>query len=106
MHDLYESIPSEHRPALNEADAGTEISLQIMGGSMTALGTTYLPFLLTDDTNQRVRVVLHTYVVPRLLMGMFLGTSSLSFDLTTQFGRGGPTFIAKFGQESCRFVGM
>jgi hypothetical protein len=41
---------------------------------MVSVGTTFLPFILTDaETGERMRVVLYAIVVPKLLMGMFIG---------------------------------
>ncbi|KAG6828544.1 hypothetical protein H0H92_007622 [Tricholoma furcatifolium] len=102
---LYESIPPDVRPPLNKADAGTEISL-LMGGPMKAIGTTNFPFLLTDDSGKKVRIVLHAYVVPDLLMGMFMSQVPPTFDLSAAYGGGKVTFTAEFEQGTYIFPGL
>lgn len=104
---LYKSIPSESRPELNTTDAGTTVTLSVIGGTMTAIGSTFLPFTLKTLEDEKVRLVLHTYVVPNLLMGMFLGTSKPGFGISSQWGPAqGPIFGFDFGSEICRFQGI
>ena len=71
---LWESIPKEHRPELDESDAGRPVGLIFSGGDMTTLGSVNFPFILRDmETGERMRYVLRAYVVPRLLIPMFIG---------------------------------
>lgn len=67
---LYESIPQKHRPALRESTQ--EISM-MMGRAQIAIGETFVSILLKDNNDgKRFRVILHAYVLPQMLMGMFL----------------------------------
>ena len=68
--ELYESIPPKHRPALRKSSQ--EVSF-ISGSAQTAIGTTFIPILLKNHNDgKRFRVVIHAYVLPQMLMGMFI----------------------------------
>ncbi|KIL54592.1 hypothetical protein M378DRAFT_1052863 [Amanita muscaria Koide BX008] len=95
--DLLESIPAEHRPALDTDLAGQSVEL-LMGGPVISVGTTFLPFILTDaETGSRMRIVLYAFVVPKLLMGMFIGRPN-DFWREESWASGGVTFTFDFGQ--------
>ncbi|KAM6497554.1 hypothetical protein JOM56_008027 [Amanita muscaria] len=95
-NDLLESIPEEHRPALDTSLAGQSIEL-LMGVPMVSVGTTFLPFILTDaETGERMRIVLYAIVVPKLLVGMFIGRPNNFWK--GEVWSGGVTFTFDFGQ--------
>ncbi|GLB44181.1 hypothetical protein LshimejAT787_1601110 [Lyophyllum shimeji] len=111
--DLYNSIPIDRRPTLDTSDAGMEIDYVLFGTKMTAVGSTFFPFLLTTgDTNERIRVILRAYVVPDLLMGMFIGRGGLTFRITEEWGGGvhprseGPAFVFHFAREDRLVFGI
>lgn len=67
--DLYDSIPEKHRPKLDE---GT-YHVDIWGRDQTASGIAFIPLILKNvDTEERFRIVLRAYVLPKLVMGMFI----------------------------------
>lgn len=105
---LFDSIPLKYRPAFDISDAGTEIRSTLFNSTTKALGSTFLPFLLTNgDTNETVRLVLHACIVPNLLTGMFIGMNGLtSFSWSSLYSLAGPVFPFGFHGESCRFFGI
>jgi len=89
---LYDSIPQEHRPALRPAGFLVNID---SGGRERVVGITYIPMILNDiNTGKRFRVVLRTFVVKRLLPGMFI--SGHYFPGTTA-GVEGCEYVCVFG---------
>lgn len=105
---LFDSIPLKYRPAFDISDAGTEIRSSLFNSTTKALGSTFLPFLLTNgDTNETVRLVLHAYIVPNLLTGVFIGMNGLtSFSWSSLYSLAGPVFTFGFHGESYRFFGI
>ncbi|KAF8963788.1 hypothetical protein BDZ97DRAFT_1661231 [Flammula alnicola] len=107
---LYESIPLQHRPTLDTSETGRDVELILIGAKMATLGSTYFPFILTTDTNEKVRMVLRVYVVKNLLVGMFWGMHgpfARGVDCSTQYSRDGPTFTFAFKNgQTCRFHGI
>ncbi|RDB23868.1 hypothetical protein Hypma_009203 [Hypsizygus marmoreus] len=109
---LYNSIPLEHRPALDTSDAGKSVNLTIIGGTMTTVGSILFPFILTTDESEQVRLVLKVYVVPNLLMGMFWGQGQTGFKWSYQYGGfqnpngHGPRFNFDFGRGDFHFYGI
>lgn len=71
-----------------------------MGGPMTSIGTTFLPFILTTTTGERIRLVLHALVLPNLFMGMFIGKGGLTWLESEAWGpsTNGPRYTFDFGQ--------
>ncbi|KAJ7768350.1 hypothetical protein B0H16DRAFT_1307798 [Mycena metata] len=97
---LYESIPAEHRPALDTGVAGQAVEFTVMGGTQEIIGTTLLPWILTTTSGERIRLVLHALVLPKLFMGMFIGNGGLSWLKSESWGGGrGPQFSFDFGQS-------
>lgn len=69
---LYESILQEHRPTL---DTKADRVGMWMCDDQTTLGTIFIPIILQNaDTGKPFRIVLHAYVLPNVLMGMFIST--------------------------------
>ncbi|RDB23873.1 hypothetical protein Hypma_009204 [Hypsizygus marmoreus] len=64
---LYNSIPAAQRPDLNTGDAGKIVNT-LMDGSIVALGSTLLPFVLTAASGDKIRLVLYSFVVPNFRM--------------------------------------
>ncbi|KAJ7761528.1 hypothetical protein DFH07DRAFT_883564 [Mycena maculata] len=95
---LFESIPAEHRPALDTGVAGQSVSFGLLGTSTNSIGTTLLPFILTAKTGERIRLVLHALVVPNLFMGMFIGRPISWWKSEVWGGGKGPLFTFDFGQ--------
>ncbi|KAJ3509644.1 hypothetical protein NLJ89_g5108 [Agrocybe chaxingu] len=83
---LYDSIPEAHRPTLN-TDEDVDVSFSLLGSTQKALGSVIMPLILINyETNTRFRIKLHALVMPRLLMGMFIGTTTAKpFLRTTQY---------------------
>jgi hypothetical protein len=103
LKDLLDSIPAEHRPALDTAISGQSIQM-ITGGHITSIGTTLFPFVLSDaETGERLRIVLHAIVVPRLLVGMFIG-NPVDFVRSQVWDSDGVMFTFGFGQGGPRRV--
>jgi hypothetical protein len=103
IKDLLDSIPAEHRPTLDATLSGQSIEM-IAGGPITSIGTTLLPFVLSDaDTGEQLRIVLHAIVVPRLLMGMFI-SNSVDFLRLQAWSPKGVMFTFDFGQGGQRRV--
>lgn len=100
---LYESIPDYHRPELKTSDLPS-ISF-LMGGKQTALGTVFVPIMLRDaDNTTRFRIILHAYVMPSLLMGMFI--SQPRWIKSRASNRTGDDFFCDFGSgETVRVKG-
>jgi hypothetical protein len=95
---LLESIPSEHRPALDTTLADQSIAT-LMVGTMKSIGTTFIPVIFTAQMGGRIRVVLYALVVPNLFMGMFIGASATRNWIKEERWRGGvPSYIFDFGQ--------
>ncbi|PPQ87420.1 hypothetical protein CVT25_008116 [Psilocybe cyanescens] len=70
---LLESIPAEHRPALDTSRAGQEIQ-NLTSEPLYSIGTALIPVILTNaDTGEKFRIVLHAIVVPNLYIHMFIG---------------------------------
>ena len=68
--ELFESIPLMHRPQLRK---GTRSIGMMLGPSQDAIGEVFVPIILKNSNDgKRFRVVLHAYVLPKMLMGMFL----------------------------------
>jgi hypothetical protein len=71
--DLYESIPEAHRPPLRAEDK-VNVTFSILGSSQQSVGSTIMPVILKNkDTGKLFCIKLHAYVMPNLLMGMFIG---------------------------------
>lgn len=101
---MLESIPAEHRPPLNTTIAGQSITTLTGSGSMTSLGTTFFPVILTDaETGEQIRIVVYALVVPTLFMGMFIGRSA-EFCREEWWEFGSVTFTFDFGQGGVRKV--
>jgi hypothetical protein len=95
---LLESIPSEHRPALNMTLAGQKVETLTVG-NLQSIGTTLIPFILTNkDTCEKFRIVLSAIVLPNLFMGMFIGANGGDIVRTTQWGHNGVVFGFSFGE--------
>ena len=78
-------------------DAGQTIPY-IMGQPFKAIGTTLFPVVLTNaQTQERIRLVLHAFVVPQLLMGMFIGKQTATFLKVEAWSGGSPRFTFDFG---------
>lgn len=93
---MLESIPPEHRPALN-TDYKPAVET-LTSGMMTSIGTTFIPLILTDqDTGEKIRIVLHAIVLPSLFMNMFIGTIGGELVRSTAWGSDGPVFGFNFG---------
>jgi len=98
IQSLYESIPTEHRPPLNSADAGRTVNT-IATSPMKTIGSTFMPIILTNkDTLEKFRIVLYALVVPNLFMGMFI--SDWPLVRTTQWSSSGPTFGLGFDETN------
>lgn len=81
--ELFESIPPKRRPELRKETCSIGM---MMGPGQDAVGETFVPIILTDsDDGKRYRVVLHAYVLPKMLMGMFL--SNPRWIITQSFGK-------------------
>lgn len=65
---------------------------------MVALGNTFFPLILTDATGKRIRIVIYAFVVPSLLMGMFIG-QGVSFWKGEAWSNGSSTYRFDFGRE-------
>lgn len=90
---LYESIPPKHRPALRESTQ--EVSAMV-GPAQTTIGETFVPIVLKDNKDgKRFRVVLHAYILPQMLMGMFLGNPK--WIESQSFGADGVVYYCDFG---------
>ncbi|KAJ7505261.1 hypothetical protein B0H11DRAFT_412104 [Mycena galericulata] len=105
--NLFESIPAENRPALDTSVAGQSVPFSVLGSSATSIGSTFLPFILTTTTGERIRLVLHALVLPNLFMGMFIG-NRVSWLKSEAWGRGnGPRYTFDFGQAGqCEVQGI
>jgi len=79
---------------------------------MTVAGSTFLPFILTASTNEKVRLVLRVYVVPDLSMGVFISQgrhTSFDISLVWKDGANGPRFFFDFeifGTDRYSFEGL
>ncbi|KAJ6559136.1 hypothetical protein DFH09DRAFT_921982 [Mycena vulgaris] len=94
---LFESIPAEYRPALDTSAAGQSVSFSLMGTTAESIGTTFLPFILPTTTGERIRLVVHTLVLPKLFMGMFIGSRAPWLKGEAWSGSG-PTYTFDFGE--------
>jgi len=93
--NLYESIPEEHRPALNASHAREVGSLF---GSMATIGSTIMPIVLENaETGQKFCIKLYALVVENLLMGMFIGNGGIDFLEEESWARAGITRVFNFG---------
>lgn len=80
LQALYESIPEAHRPALNTRFAGTEVPFRIFGESEEAIGSTIMPIVFTNArTGKKFCIKLYALVLPKLMMGMFIGEGSATY---------------------------
>jgi hypothetical protein len=71
---------------------------------MTSIGTTFFPFILSDaETGEQMKIVLYAIVVPRLLMGMFIGRSA-DFCKMEEWSSEGVMYTFDFGQRGVRKV--
>ncbi|KAJ7149330.1 hypothetical protein C8R43DRAFT_888163 [Mycena crocata] len=96
---LFELIPVDHHPSLDTGTAGQTVPFSLVGGSAKIIGTILLPFILTTITGERIRLVLHALVLPKLFMGMFIGKGGQSWLQSEAWGRGnGPLYTFDFGQ--------
>jgi len=76
----------------------------MMGAPLTSIGTTHFPFIISDaDTGEKLRIVLYAIVVPRLLVGMFIG-NPVDFLHSQKWHSGDVTFTFDFGQGGRRNV--
>ena len=90
---LYESIPQEHRPELDTCPHRVGL---MVGEDQTALGTAFIPIILKNaDTDKPFRIVLHAYVLPNMLMGMFI--SDPAWVEVQQFRPSGREYGCDFG---------
>ena len=90
--ELFESIPSKHRLQLRKETCSVGM---MMGPDQTAVGEVFIPIILKNSNDgQRFRVVLHAYVLPKMLMGMFL--SNPRWIKTQEFG-GNAGYDCDFG---------
>ena len=106
MKALLDAIPEEKRPVLDETNAGRKIELPLTGGEIVTLGSVFFPFLLTDmDTGERMRYVLNAFVVPKLLIPMFIGTNWRSVIQAMRRSDTDFTFIFKCREGTCRVKG-
>ncbi len=81
--ELFESIPPTHRPELRK---GARSIGMMLGPSQDAVGEVFVPIILKNSNDgKRFRVVLHAYILPKMLMGMFL--SNPERIETQRFGR-------------------
>lgn len=68
----------------------------MLGEDQTALGTAFVPIILKNaDTGKPFRIVLHVYVLPNMLMGMFI--SDPTWIEWVRFGPGGREYGCDFG---------
>jgi hypothetical protein len=80
---LYESIPEAHRPPLNTTAAASSASF-LIGEPQSPIGSIIMPVVLINaDTGTRFRIKLYALVLPRLLMGMFIGSGTAKEYLRT-----------------------
>ncbi|EDR14529.1 uncharacterized protein LACBIDRAFT_305211 [Laccaria bicolor S238N-H82] len=94
--ELIDSIPAAHRPVVKTDDAGQTIPY-IMGQPFKAIGTTFFPIVLTNaQTQEHIRLVLHAFMVPKLLMGMFIGKGTATFLKIEAWSGGRPRFTFDF----------
>jgi len=69
-----------------------------MGQPLKAIGTTFFPIILTNaQTQERIRLILHAFVLPKLLMGMFIGRGTATFLRVESWSGGSPRFTFDFG---------
>ena len=102
LKTLLESIPVEHRPALDTAMA--DQSIGAIGNPMRSIGTTFIPVIFTDaQTGESIRVVLYAIVVPSLFMGMFIGMS-VNFFKSQSWGDGTVMHTFDFGRGKERKI--
>lgn len=107
MKKLYESIPAEHRPALDTRAAGQDVQFSIFGGTEKSIGTTHFPLILTTTSGERIRLVLHALVLPNLFMGMFISRGGTSWWKGESWGGGRVQFVFDFGQSGeCNVQGI
>ena len=103
---LWESIPKDHRPTLEESDAGLEVET-LMGETMTTVGSVAFPLLLTNlHTGERMRYVLRAYVLPNLYLPMFISFGGGGVVETISGDRNGWTFKFKCGDGTCFVKGL
>lgn len=49
----------------------------MLGGDLTAIGTTFVPVIVKNAyTGKRFRIVLHAYVLPKVVTGMFVSLTT------------------------------
>ncbi|KAF9471772.1 hypothetical protein BDN70DRAFT_938695 [Pholiota conissans] len=93
---LLDSIPKDHRPALDTRRAGQAV--ETFSGTLISIGTTFLPVIFTNyTTGEKFRVVLYAIVMPSLYVPMFIGGSRGSVVQTTQYTNEGPKHGFGFG---------
>ena len=109
FQSLYESVPEKHRPILDTSESGREVG-GLTGPVGETLGSTYFPFLLMADNNEKVRVILKVYVLPRLLMGIFWGAGGpfgRNVHCSAMYNASGVNFRFDFKNgQTCNFKGL
>ena len=81
---LYESIPEAHRPPLDTSDADVTVNFSVAGQPQKPIGSIIMPIILINaETNTRFRIKLYALVLPRLLMGIFIGSGTAKEYLRT-----------------------
>jgi hypothetical protein len=97
---LYESIPEQYRPPLENVGTLGEVAFAFPSGSpgQTPLGSTIMPIVLTDaTTGQKFCIKLYALVLESLLMGMFIGSGGIDFIKSMSGGGGKVTYQMDFG---------
>jgi len=101
--DLYESIPEAHRPPLRtENKQKVEF---LMGSPQETLGTTILPFILTATDGKPFIMKLFMHVLPRMLMGMFIGRSTAPYLTREAWSGGKPSYEFDLNGQVVRVAG-
>ncbi|KAF4623911.1 hypothetical protein D9613_001418 [Agrocybe pediades] len=102
---LYESIPAEHRPTLDEGSAEETVDTLTVG-NLKPIGSVFFPIILTNkETRQPFRIILRALVVPNLFMGMFIGNEGHSGIVAYEaWSRGGPTWGFNFNDDPDNLV--
>ncbi len=73
---VYESIPRARRPPLDITESLSSSNNIFPDDPIESIGSTIMPFILTDrNTGTSFRLKVRALVVPKLLLGMFIGTS-------------------------------
>jgi hypothetical protein len=78
QQDFYNSIPETHRPPINLLDAGKPVKRLFYKDPILTMGSIMMPIILkTANTNEYIKLVLNTFVVPELVHPVFVSWKAL-----------------------------